>query len=232
MTVAEKLTKIAENVPKVYEAGKKAEWNAFWDEFQNYGTRTKYEYGFAGNGWNNNSLKPKYKTIKPTTALYMFTTSAANIDLTEVMDLDMSNCTEADRIFASSLFTRIGVVNLSRTTNVNYIFNNCKELITIDKLIVKDDGTQVFNNPFYNCSKLENIQFEGVVGNSINFTQSKSLSADSIDSIFSHLGGTASATLTLPSTARDIYDTKNGSGALDALIAARPSNWTITISAT
>ena len=34
MSIAEKLTKVAENVPKVYEAGKKDEHDKFWDEYQ------------------------------------------------------------------------------------------------------------------------------------------------------------------------------------------------------
>ena len=42
MAVAEKLTQIAENMPKVYEAGVKAEWNKLWDDIQLLGTRTAY----------------------------------------------------------------------------------------------------------------------------------------------------------------------------------------------
>ena len=41
MSIAEKLTTVAENVPKVYEAGKKAEYDAFWDKYQNNGKRTQ-----------------------------------------------------------------------------------------------------------------------------------------------------------------------------------------------
>ena len=37
MSIAEKLTAIAENVPKVYEAGQKSEYDRFWDAYQNNG---------------------------------------------------------------------------------------------------------------------------------------------------------------------------------------------------
>ena len=102
-------------------------------------------------------------------------------------------------------------------------------LKNIRKLIVTEATN--FSVAFQNCADLENITFEGVIGNSIDFRQCKKLSADSINSIITHLGGTNSATLTLPSTSRATYDAKFGSGALDALIANKPSNWTITISA-
>ena len=34
MSIAEKLTQVAENVPKVHEAGKKAQYDEFWANFR------------------------------------------------------------------------------------------------------------------------------------------------------------------------------------------------------
>jgi hypothetical protein len=61
MSIAEKLLTIAENAPKVYDAGKQDEYSRFWDAFQNKGERTFYWYGFSGYGWTNETIKPKYK---------------------------------------------------------------------------------------------------------------------------------------------------------------------------
>lgn len=59
MSIAENLEIIAENVPKVYEAGKKAEYNEFWDAFQDYGNRKDYNSAF-GFGFPAEAYNPKY----------------------------------------------------------------------------------------------------------------------------------------------------------------------------
>ena len=91
MTIAEKLTQIAENEQKVYDAGyakgkaeggssyeqgvadgKQAEYDAFWDKFQNYGNRRNYYYAFAwqqvaNEGWASDAYNPKYPIIADAT---------------------------------------------------------------------------------------------------------------------------------------------------------------------
>lgn len=78
MTIAEKLTTIAENEQRVYkagynagkalnydegyEAGKQAEYDTIWDGIQNNGERSNYYYGFA-NAWTKETFKPKYSVI-------------------------------------------------------------------------------------------------------------------------------------------------------------------------
>lgn len=52
-----------------FEAGKQAEYDAFWNAFQTNGTRTAYNYAFYS--WHSDCFKPKYD-IKPTAANYMF----------------------------------------------------------------------------------------------------------------------------------------------------------------
>lgn len=52
--------KDALNDNDVFESGKQAQYDAFWDKFQNYGNRTKYPYAFYGDGWTTDILKPKY----------------------------------------------------------------------------------------------------------------------------------------------------------------------------
>lgn len=89
MSVSEKLTAVAANMQRVYEAGlangsydngyadgqtagydsghadgvqagKQAEYDKFWDVFQANGTRTNYENAFYGNCWTDEIYKPKY----------------------------------------------------------------------------------------------------------------------------------------------------------------------------
>ena len=63
MSIADKLLTIAQNQQAVYDAGKQAEYDRFWDEYQKNGTRTNYYYAFAGSGWNTKTYAPKYPII-------------------------------------------------------------------------------------------------------------------------------------------------------------------------
>ena len=209
MTIAEKLTKIADNEQKVYDAGyergyhdgeivgggsydegfadgKQAEYDAFWDVYQNNGNRTDYSFAFAGNGgngyssakgvWTNETFKPKYPLIASKGANYMFRGSCIeNVDC----DIDISQC-----------------------TTVTYMFYYNYLIKTIRKLIISENVKMTA--PFEQCSALENITFEGVIGNDINFQWSTLLTRASIESIVSHLSDTASGkTLTLSKLAAD-----------------------------
>lgn len=60
MTFKEKLLTIAGNVKKVFDAGKKAEYNAFWDAYQQSGQRWNYSYAFASELWDDTTFNPKY----------------------------------------------------------------------------------------------------------------------------------------------------------------------------
>ena len=110
MSIAEKLTEIAENVPKVYEAGKQAEYDRFWDSLQNSGNRTHYQYGFAGIGWNPTTLNPKYKVAplnEQQGCSYIFSQcnrgAATPIDFSKIADkFDFSNGVYCPGIFADA----------------------------------------------------------------------------------------------------------------------------------
>ena len=236
-TVAEKLVLIAENEPKVYEAGyakgntegyqngyddgnaegvkegiaegKQAEYDAFWDIFQDNGKRTDYQYGFAGQRWTTDIFKPKYD-MKPSRCDYMFAVSAGlrDVDLVEHLSklgvvLDISNATMINYMCHYAYFKRIGILDTRKSTALTSMFYQSK-LVTIDKIILKDDGTQTFKIAFGGASQLTNITFEGVIGQDIDFQYSTSLTAESIINILNHLSTiTRDKTLTLSQTAVD-----------------------------
>lgn len=75
MSIMGNLATIAENVPKVYEAGKKSEYDAFWDAIQCNGERNIYRDVFCNsdsynaaekkyNNWDETTFRPKYP-IRP-----------------------------------------------------------------------------------------------------------------------------------------------------------------------
>jgi hypothetical protein len=102
MTTAEKLVKIAENEQKVYEAGQKAEYDRFWDAYQEYGTKNRYNYAFAGWGWTDDVFKPKYNIAPNITALAMFQNSRI-VDLKGVCE--RCGITHPPRCYCRQVYT-------------------------------------------------------------------------------------------------------------------------------
>lgn len=246
MNIADKLTAIAENVPRVYEAGKNAEYDAFWNIFQSNGNLTSYNYAFAYGKFNDDTFRPKYDIV-PTSAERMFAyNNNANIGTNSVHCItDLSDCIKkAGIVFDTSKatnmscmfymgrgFRRIPAISFESCEHtIDGVFYGCYELETIDKIILKADGTDTFsldswNLPFGQCIGLKNITIEGVIGNSISFWQSP-LSAASITSVVNALSPTASGkTLTLNKTAKEAAFTDSE---WNALISTK-SNWTITL---
>lgn len=182
MSIADKLTAIAENEHKVYEAGKQASADAFWNELQQNGELKDYDYIFTGRYWTGDNFKPKYTPITPLRAVSMFQyASNLNIDISEIVDF--SNCAAISNTFNESAITGVGTINATLNANnrINYGFLNARKLKTIGKLIVSE--SIVYTQTFDNCAALENITFEGKIGNNINFQWSTKLTKDSLYSI-------------------------------------------------
>ena len=70
MSISDKLTEVAENVPKVYEAGFDKGTSDLWDVIQNFGNRSYYEYAFSA--WGIEFIRPKYKIVPTSRTIYMF----------------------------------------------------------------------------------------------------------------------------------------------------------------
>ena len=190
-----------------YTNGQKSEYDRFWDICQQNGKRENYQYAFAGYGWDENLLIPKYDLI-PTRADYMFAANTQCFDLVEHLNglgikLDTSNCVYVGAMFAYCHFCRVGVLDITKTTSTYSIFgNSC--IVTIDKLIVKDDGSTAFDSTFYKCTYLENLTIEGAIGQNGFDVQWSPLTHDSLMSIINALadksGTSGTWTVTLGST--------------------------------
>lgn len=191
MSLAEKLAFAEENVPKVYEAGRKSEYDAFWDSYQENGNRTHYDTAFAGNGWTNENFKPKYD-IKPQRAMYLFRATKISGDVADILEklgviMDFSNCTYAIELFSNCFnITRLGIIDGSKFVQTTSAFAFCGTLTTIDK-IISSESTPWHSTTFSGCEKLENVIFEGVIGkNGLDLHESP-LSHESIMSIITCL---------------------------------------------
>ena len=175
MSIAEKLTTVAENVPKVYEAGQKSEYDKFWDAFQDFGNRTNYStYAFYGAGFNAGNFYPKYD-IKPqgSCSHLFYAWENSKLNLKERLEecgvvLDTSKATVFAQAFNYSKFTELPIIDLSGTTTASSgIFtNNYGTLVTIEKLIIAET-TPISNNWFGQyCQNLANLIVEGTIAKS------------------------------------------------------------------
>jgi hypothetical protein len=228
-SIAEKLVKIAENEPKVYEAGRKTEYDAFWDGLQDYGNRKDYNQGFK-NWIGAKTISPKYP-IKTQNISELF----RNCENLETAPQVIS--TNADGTFGMCNMGYYQCYNLksidydiyvsgTSSSSWNSSFNGCKSLKRIKKIGVLESHT--FTRVFENCIELEEIAIDGTIGqNGFDIHWSTKLSAESLASIINALSTTTTGlTITLPTTAQANYEAVYGSGSWNVLVATR-SNWSI-----
>lgn len=158
-TIAEKLTTVAENIPKVYEAGKKSEYDAFWDVLQSNGNAQNYNYLFANGGWNDEIYNPKHP-LALSTAVGIF------ISQTKITDTKVP-------IYAQGVY-------------LNQTFSAAKSIKTIRDLYVNESTT--YNLTFSNCDELEELNMVGTIGrNNFDVSTCKSLNTSSLLSILKAL---------------------------------------------
>lgn len=198
MSIADKLKTIAENEQKVFDAGKQAEYDAFWDIFQQNGNRTSYDRCFEGNYWSNENYNPKYP-------------------------LKCEGSNGARQLFnTNSLITNTKVPIYVKDSRLSFTFNGCSNLKTI--VLLHLEGVTEINSAFNGCTALESITISGTIEKSIDFTQSKKLNEDSITSVINALSpNTSGLTATFSTTAVNNSFTTDGWNTLKAT----KSNWEI-----
>lgn len=192
MSIEQSLAKIADNQPKIYNAGKQKQLKEFWNSFQVNGTRTDYHYAFAGTGWKEDTFKPQYNIIASVYGAYgMFFNNNIGGSLKQMLNnqnvtLDTSAAEHFSNMFDGSTFTELPIIDLSKAVNTSYIFSACTKLVTIEK-IISSASTNWNSTSFYNCIALTNVVFEGVIAKAISLENSSLLSVDSVVSLFNSL---------------------------------------------
>lgn len=149
MSIAEKLTTIAENEQKVYEAGKGQGVNEWFAEYQHNGDFGAYNYRFCK--WTDELYKPVYPIkSNDSTGMFCYSTITDTIVPITIKERDTSTCRD--------------------------IFNYCSRLRRIPKLIIEHLPTQTsrphYSEWFYKCKSLEEITIVGKIKSSISFAYS------------------------------------------------------------
>ena len=177
-TIIENNSIIQEKTSKVYEAGKKSEYDTFWDAYQSNGQPRNYSNRFFS--WDKSIYRPKYPIIA-------------------YKNGSCQNC------FAYSNITDTLVdITFEENCDVQYFFQQCKSLVTVRKITCAK--TSKLTNLFYQCIALRDITFEGEIGYGFNISYSSAVTHDSLMNIINHLydykaaGSTSTYTMTFGAT--------------------------------
>lgn len=225
-----KLEEMPEKIGEVFEAGKKSEWDAFWEEYQQNGYRTEYSYAFAGYGWTDEMFKPKYP-IQPIQAYMMFARTRIT-QITEEM-IDFSKTTDLQYSFYSNSALKKIEINISSLKKMQDSFlNSWVETLKISGISPLCE----FSNSAFGVSYLKNLQLFGVIGKNMRLSTPKKLTKESILSVINVLSpDVTSQTLTLSlSAVNNAFETSpglaDGSTSEEWLTLANTKpNWTISL---
>ena len=186
----------------VFDAGKAAGTDAFWDVVQDNGNRTMYNHAFSC--WGHEYIRPKYKLVasyvndantifahakvkKVEAAYFDFSQKPTGTNNNSGYNYTFYNCTELEEIEDIGLVPQYTYV---------YTFANCAKLRKIAKIGV-DENTR-FSNAFQGCYELRDLVVDGVIGqNGFSVINSTKLTHDSLMSIINCLETKTSGTWTV-----------------------------------
>lgn len=213
-----------------YAEGVQAEYDRFWDAFQQNGERTDYEQAFRL-GWTDNNFNPKY-VLRPTKCSFMF---GLDCGITEIKEgvLDLSQLTKLNNMFYNNSSTvTVPPFDMATITDVASGFYGCK----INPIVLNNVREDCKFGIWHAIGHLKDLSITGTVGTTWSLYGCYQLTKQSIINVINALSATVTdQTLTLNANAVKVAFEKN-SGAKDgntseewlALIATK-SNWTITL---
>lgn len=235
MSIEEKLTTIAENEQKVYDAGAQREYDRFWDIVQQSGNRTGYRHTFENADFTHIDPKHPIRAASAEGIMQM----ARKLVSVNWDKFDLSGATSLYCAFAfctslKKIDTELGLNN-GTATLMNSLCRHCYELVSVKKVIASP--VYVWKDSFEQCAALEEIRFDGEIGaGGFNMQWSTKLSKASFESVIGHLSVTTSGlSVTFSKIAIDnAFETSTGSadGSTSSewtALANTRSNWTINL---
>jgi hypothetical protein len=196
MSIAEKLTAIAENEQKVFDAGKKAEHIGFWSMLQDNGSRSDYSQFFSS-AFNEKNFYPVFD-FNVKTGLYMFRTFLFTGDLDQRLKdcgvvLNTENITNANGMFSGAYrIAKLPHLVLTSPIILSLTFYDMIALKSLEVTFGKETG---YSGTFGGCKALENLLVHGTIGqNGFNVSDSTKLTHDSLMSIINALETKTSGT--------------------------------------
>lgn len=202
MSIAEKELLLKKDFDDVYEAGKQAEYDKFWDAYQDNGNRVIYNYAFAGVGWTDENFKPKHN-ISGERNVYNATFSNTNISRAiKDLGIDIKTYANINNFANNARITHFNTLDFSEVTQCNNGLSS-PYLIRIERLILGNPN--IFTGMFAISSNVEYIGFEGIVSsNGLNLSPCAKLQKECLVALLNILvdktGTTGTWTVTLGET--------------------------------
>ncbi len=247
MSLTQNIARAKTDYNEVYEAGRKSQYDEFWDAFQKNGTLTYYYQAFAGYGWSYKNFYPKYDINMRDTAFATFQGFGNGQNGLLNMRERLEECgvkmlcpvgEQMGSTFYGASISEMPELDISKITSLNNTFGNCYYLHTVAFKLADNGNAYIQSNAFSNCTALVNLTFtSGVLRiGGLNLSAATKLSKASIISIIEHLSTTASGQgITLSKTAVDkaFATTEGGTDGSDSaewntLISTR-TNWSISL---
>ena len=198
-----------------HEEGQQAEYDRFWDAYQQSGNRTNFQYAYGGVGWTDETYKPKH-IDRPIIGEGMFYKSSIT-----TLAVDTSRCTSlAYFLRDNTTIKTIPLIDAQKAGDLYWTFGSCTSLESLRIILAEDNS---YGNAFYNCLALKNMTVEGTIAKAINFQWSNQLTDTSVQSIIDHLKDLTGATA---QTLKFHADVKARLTA-DQIAAITAKNWTL-----
>lgn len=182
---------LSEKIDDVYKVGQAQGEREMWDSITNNNTRTDYGGAFANTAFNR--INPPYK-ITPIEATSLSQTFfySRNLKKVEAASFDFSKKIRGAYAsqglyftFGSSQIEEIEDIGLQPDFSLasTFAWSPIKKIAKI-----RVDENTGYDNAFLGCTKLEEVRFEGVIGqNGLDFSPCTNFSAESCHSTFTHL---------------------------------------------
>ncbi len=241
MSIADKLTQIAENQQRVFEAGKQSERDLFWDTYQENGNRKDYGQAFRYVYWTDENFNPKYDIVPNTYGAQMFHQSVITRLASKLKELgvklDTSKCDSFLQMFQSSSIKDIPELDGSNCNSLSYTFGSGAKVETIEKLILTEKLTNV-QNTFSKAYNLTHCIFDGVLAiTGLDMKDCRLLDKESIISLVNILSTTTSGlaiTLSLQAVNKAFETSENANNGSNSsewqTLVNTKQNWTINLS--
>lgn len=223
-----------------YHEGEQAEYDRFWDAFQDNGNRTDYANAFLDFWWQPDTLRPKY-TCKVVQGGSMFARCYwQKPNIVEPMDIshisiDVTEATDCSMMFANANIKAVTLIFGDKITSLNNAFTKGSgdgKPMEITLLVPNPncDWTNAF--AYHNVKELNLLEGTVIGRNGFNVQWATGLSKANLTSIINALSdSTSGLSVTLSKYAVDkAFETSNGandgsaSAEWNALIATKP-NW-------
>ena len=212
-----------------HEAGRKSQYDEFWDFVQAEGKRVEYTNAFYY--WSSEYIRPTHKVV-PTSALNSMFAGNKKLKVIEKEYFDFSQITNKKAEYMCNVCERLLVFEdcgIPALESYSRAWRGCTKLHTIE--VVRSDENTLYALTFESCHDLENLTIEGTIGqNDFNVQWSTKLSKASITSIINALSTTTSGlTVTLSKTAVNNAFEGGSTGEEWLALVATKSNWNISL---